>query len=136
MADLKVIAKKIKGQQALACELYATGNMDAMYLAGLVANGAQMTAKQLNEWAESAEALQIIAEYTVPSVAVENRKLVTWRCAGSSQRMNRWHAAVGARMRESSAPRRTTFWISRKSSSFSGRWSRKSTAHKTAFVTP
>jgi 3-methyladenine DNA glycosylase AlkD len=72
MADLKVIAKKIKGQQALACELYATGNMDAMYLAGLVANGAQMTAKQLNEWAESAAGLQMIAEYTVPSVAVEN----------------------------------------------------------------
>jgi hypothetical protein len=33
VADLKVIAKKIKGQQALACELYATGNLDAMYLA-------------------------------------------------------------------------------------------------------
>ena len=72
MADLKVIAKKIKGQQALACELYATGNLDAMYLAGLVANGAQMTAKQLNEWAEAAAGLQMIAEYTVPSVTVEN----------------------------------------------------------------
>ena len=72
MADLKVIAKKIKGQQALACELYATGNMDAMYLAGLVASGAQMSTKQLNEWADGAAGLQMIAEYTVPSVAVEN----------------------------------------------------------------
>jgi hypothetical protein len=39
VAELKVVAKKIKGQQALACELYDTGIMEAMYLAGLVADG-------------------------------------------------------------------------------------------------
>jgi 3-methyladenine DNA glycosylase AlkD len=72
VADLKVIAKTIKGQQALASELYATGNLDAMYLAGMVADGSQMTPKQLNEWVEGAENLQMIAEYTVPWVAVEN----------------------------------------------------------------
>jgi len=72
IADLKVIAKTIKGQQALACELYATGNMDAMYLAGIVANGSQMTSKQLTDWAEGAANLQMIAEYTVPWVAVDN----------------------------------------------------------------
>jgi 3-methyladenine DNA glycosylase AlkD len=72
VADLKVIAKTIKGQQALACELYATGNMDAMYLAGMVANGSQMTPRLLNAWAEGAANLQMIAEYTVPWVTVEN----------------------------------------------------------------
>jgi 3-methyladenine DNA glycosylase AlkD len=72
VADLKVIAKTIKGQQALACELYATGNLDAMYLAGMVADGAQMTEKQLNEWAEGAAGLRMISEYTVPWVTVEN----------------------------------------------------------------
>ena len=72
MADLKVIAKTIKGQQALACELYETGNLDAMYLAGMVADGAQMTEKQLNRWAEDAAGLRMISEYTVPWVAVEN----------------------------------------------------------------
>jgi 3-methyladenine DNA glycosylase AlkD len=72
VTDLKVIAKTIKGQQALACELYATGNMDAMYLAGMVADGSQMTSKQLNAWAEGAANLQMIAEYTVPWVTVEN----------------------------------------------------------------
>jgi len=72
VADLKVIAKTIKGQQALACELYATGNLDAMYLAGIVADGSQMTPKQLNAWAEGAANLQMIAEYTVPWVTVEN----------------------------------------------------------------
>jgi len=72
VADLKVIAKTIKGQQALACELYETGNLDAMYLARMVADGSQMTLKQLNAWAEGAANLQMIAEYTVPWVTVEN----------------------------------------------------------------
>jgi len=72
VADLKVMAKQIKGQQALACELYATNNVDAMYLAGMIADGSQMSRKQLNDWAESASALRMIAEYTVPWVAVEN----------------------------------------------------------------
>jgi 3-methyladenine DNA glycosylase AlkD len=72
VTDLKAIAKTIKGQQELACELYATGNMDAMYLAGLVADGSKMTEEQLNAWAEGAANLQMIAEYTVPWVTVEN----------------------------------------------------------------
>jgi 3-methyladenine DNA glycosylase AlkD len=72
VANLKVIAKTIKGQQALACELYKTGNMDAMYLAGMVADGSKMTPKELTAWAEGAANLQMIAEYTVPWVTVEN----------------------------------------------------------------
>jgi len=72
MADLKVIAKSIKGQQELACELYATGNLDAMYLAGMVADGSKMGGKQLNEWAEAAASMQMVSEYTVPWVTVEN----------------------------------------------------------------
>ena len=72
VADLKVIAKTIKGQQALACELYETGNMDAMYLAGMIADGSQMSKQQLNTWAEGAANLRMIAEYTVPWVTVEN----------------------------------------------------------------
>ena len=72
IADLKVIAKTIKGQQAVACELYATGNLDAMYLAGMVADGSKMSAEQLTTWAEGAAGLQMISEYTVAWVAVEN----------------------------------------------------------------
>ncbi len=72
MADLKIIAKTIKGQQNLACELYRTGNLDAMYLAGMVADGSKMTPKELNGWAEGAANLQMISEYTVPWVTVEN----------------------------------------------------------------
>src|SRR5579863_9048953 len=71
-ADLKVIAKTLRGQQALALELYETGNMDAMYLAGIVAAGSQMSTKQLEAWAEGSAGIPMIAEYTVPWVAVEN----------------------------------------------------------------
>jgi len=72
IADLKAIAKTIKRQQALACQLYETGNLDAMYLAGLVADGSQMPMKLLNDWAERGANLPMISEYTVPWVAVEN----------------------------------------------------------------
>lgn len=72
VADMKAIAKTIRGQQELASELYATGIMDAMYLAGMVADGAKMTREELNAWAEGAADLQMIAEYTVPWVTVES----------------------------------------------------------------
>ncbi len=72
VADLKGIAKTIDGQQALACELYETGKFEAMYLAGIVADGSQMTKKQLQAWAEGASGMQTISEYTVPWVAVDN----------------------------------------------------------------
>lgn len=79
VADLKVIAKQIKGNQDLACALYETGNVDAMYLAGLVADGSRMTKKQLNDWARQAP-WHMISEYTVPGVATEHpngRELAT-----------------------------------------------------------
>jgi 3-methyladenine DNA glycosylase AlkD len=72
VAELKVIAKTIKKQQAVALELYATGNQDAMYLAGMVADGSLMSEAELNAWADGAAQLNMISEYTVPWVAVEN----------------------------------------------------------------
>jgi 3-methyladenine DNA glycosylase AlkD len=72
IADLKSIAKTIKGQQALAIQIYETGIFDAMYLAGLVANGSQLTKQQLQKWAELAIHMPMISEYTIPWLAVEN----------------------------------------------------------------
>jgi 3-methyladenine DNA glycosylase AlkD len=72
VADLKGIAKTIKGQQGLACELYETGMLEAMYLAGIVADGSQMTKKQLQAWAERASGMQMISEYTVPWVTLDH----------------------------------------------------------------
>ena len=73
VADLKVIAKGLKGQQKLALELYATGMMEAMYLAGMVAKGEQMTPAELQAWAEGTFGMSMIAEHTVPWVAVESK---------------------------------------------------------------
>ncbi len=81
VADLKTIAKTIKGQQALALELYSTGIMDAMYLAGMVADGAQMTRQQLQDWAEGSGGMSMISEYTVPWVTVESPH--AWEVAGN-----------------------------------------------------
>lgn len=72
VGDMKLIAKTIKGEQDLAYELYETGNYDAQYLAGLVADGRQMTKKLLETWARKA-AWQMISEYTVPWVASESK---------------------------------------------------------------
>lgn len=71
IGDLKPIAKAIKGKQDLALSLYETGNSDAMYLAGLVADGSQMTKKQIDQWVKSAS-WYLISEYTVPGVATEH----------------------------------------------------------------
>jgi len=65
---LKVIEKQIKKDYALALELYATKNADAMYLAGLIADDEKMTKQDLNTWAQQAVSTNI-ASYAVPWVA-------------------------------------------------------------------
>ena len=71
IADLKLIHKKLQGEQALALQLYATGNGDAQYLAGMIADGAQMTRAQLQRWADTA-AWDMISGTTVSWVASEH----------------------------------------------------------------
>lgn len=71
VADMKAIAKQVKGRQELAYELFETGNGDAQYLAGMVANGSLMTKTLLNRWARQA-IWQMVSEYTVPWVATES----------------------------------------------------------------
>ena len=71
IGDMKPIHKKIKGDQDLAMKLYATGNGDAMYLAGMVADGSKMSRAQLDRWARDANWL-MISGTTVPWVASEH----------------------------------------------------------------
>lgn len=66
--DLKKVQKKIKVDHALALELYETGISDAMYLAGLIADDARMTIKDLDRWSKRAY-WYLLSEYTVPWVA-------------------------------------------------------------------
>ena len=65
---LKPIQKKVKKDYRLAKDLFATGNADAMYLAGLIADDEQMTKADLQLWVEQAVSTNI-GEYTVPWVA-------------------------------------------------------------------
>jgi 3-methyladenine DNA glycosylase AlkD len=68
VSDMKPIQKKIKVDYQLAKDLYATGNADAQYLAGLVADDGKMTRADLQTWVKQALS-QNISEYTVPWVA-------------------------------------------------------------------
>ncbi len=69
--DLKKIVKKVKKNYELSLELYETGNTDAMYLAGLIADEKKMTKDDLNNWVKGAY-WHYISEYTVPWVAAES----------------------------------------------------------------
>src|SRR5437016_6639063 len=66
--DLKKIQKRIKKDHALALALYDTGISDAMYLAGLIADDAKKTKKDMQRWADGAY-WYMLSEYTVPWVA-------------------------------------------------------------------
>lgn len=71
IGDMKPIAKQIKGDQALALELYATGIGDAQYLAAMVADGRQMTEAQLQSWAKGAS-WEMISGFAIAWVASEH----------------------------------------------------------------
>jgi len=71
ISDLKVIQKKVKKDHELAMGLFATGNYDAMYLAGLIADESKMSKKDIQQWAEKSNS-KGISEYTVAWVAAES----------------------------------------------------------------
>ncbi len=50
VGDLKPIVKKEKKNHNLAMQLFATGNSDAQYLAGLIADPNQFTEKDFENW--------------------------------------------------------------------------------------
>lgn len=68
IGDLKMIQKRIKKDYQLALDLYDSGNYDAMYLAGLIADDARMTKKDLRRWVKKAYA-GALPGATVPWVA-------------------------------------------------------------------
>jgi 3-methyladenine DNA glycosylase AlkD len=67
VSELKKFQKRIQKDYQLALDLYDTGNYDAMYLAGLIADDARMTRQDLQRWAEKAYA-RVLAGATVPWV--------------------------------------------------------------------
>lgn len=70
VSDLKKILKKTKKNHELSLDLFNTGNSDAMYLAGLMADEKQISREQLNDWVKKAYWFYL-NEFAVPSVAAE-----------------------------------------------------------------
>lgn len=68
---LQQIRKRIKTNHPLAIELYATGNSDAMYLAGMLADPLKMSKMDLQRWMKAAPWL-MISEFVVATVAAAN----------------------------------------------------------------
>jgi 3-methyladenine DNA glycosylase AlkD len=68
IGDMKKIEKRIKKDYQLALDLYDTGNYDAMYLVGLIADDARMTKNDLQRWVERAN-VGSLPGATVPWVA-------------------------------------------------------------------
>jgi 3-methyladenine DNA glycosylase AlkD len=68
--DLKPMAKLIGTDQPLARALYKTGNYDAMYLAGMIADTTVMTEAEFEEWMDQAY-FYMISDYTVAIMLTE-----------------------------------------------------------------
>ncbi|MCC6281454.1 MAG: DNA alkylation repair protein [Saprospiraceae bacterium] len=71
VGDMKTIVKRVKKDHALSLALYDSGNSDAMYLAGLIADEKKISKSDLQHWAEKAY-WYMISEYTVAWVASES----------------------------------------------------------------
>jgi len=64
VGDMKLIEKKERNNHQLAKALFATGNGDAQYLAGLIANPQEFSAEDLSKWAKEAT-WYMVSEYAV-----------------------------------------------------------------------
>jgi hypothetical protein len=71
VGDMKKIVKRIGVDQALAEELYATGNADAQYLAGLIAEPAEFSMELLDAWALGSS-WSMVSESMVAAIAAES----------------------------------------------------------------
>lgn len=83
----KLLVKKIKDSD-VSRELFATGNYDAQYLAGLTINPKEVTKEELLHWAETANCTAI-NEAIVASLAAETSYATelakTWMASGEER---------------------------------------------------
>ncbi|MFG1735021.1 DNA alkylation repair protein [Paenibacillus sp. 843] len=88
---MKPIAKKIKINQPLAEQLYATGNYDAMYFAGIIADPKAMTAADFDRWMDAAY-FYMLSDYVVAVTLAEadiaQQVADQWIASGEELRMS------------------------------------------------
>ncbi|WP_219838245.1 DNA alkylation repair protein [Paenibacillus sp. R14(2021)] len=89
--EMKPMAKKIKRDQPLAEQLYATGNYDAMYFAGVIADPKAMTAADFERWIDAAY-FYMLSDYVVAVTLAEadiaQEVADNWIASGEELRMS------------------------------------------------
>ncbi len=76
VGDMKKIQKKTKTDHELAQKLYASNNIDAMYLACMIADKKKVSAEELNEWVKAAE-WYFVSEYILSQLAADSGHALT-----------------------------------------------------------
>lgn len=89
--EMKPLARKIKRNQPLAEQLYATGNYDAMYFAGVIADPAVMTEADFDRWIDAAYFYMIsdfIVAVTLAESPIAQQVADKWIASGEDLKMS------------------------------------------------
>ncbi|MFD0711682.1 DNA alkylation repair protein [Paenibacillus sp. GCM10027626] len=88
---MKPMAKIIKKNQPLAEQLYATGNYDAMYFAGIIADPEAMTEADFDRWIDGAY-FYMLSDYvvavTLAETEIAQQVADKWIASGEELRMS------------------------------------------------
>ena len=88
---MKPIAKNLKLNQPLAEELYATGNYDAMYFAGIIADPKAMTESNYDRWMDAAYFYMLsdfVVAVTLSESDIAQEVADKWIASGEELRMS------------------------------------------------
>lgn len=89
--DMKPITKKIKKNQPLAEQLYTTGNYDAMYFAGVIADPKAMTVADFERWMDAAYCYMLsdwVVAVTLAETDIAQEVADKWIASGEELRMS------------------------------------------------
>lgn len=89
--DMKPIFKKTKINQPLAEQLYATGNYDAMYFAGIIADPKAMTEADFERWIDAAYFYMLsdfVVAVTLAEADIAQKVADKWIASGEELRMS------------------------------------------------
>ncbi|WP_374713593.1 DNA alkylation repair protein [Symbiobacterium terraclitae] len=89
--EMKPLARKIKRNQPLAEQLYATGNYDAMYFAGVIADPVAMTEADFDRWIDGAYFYMIsdfVVAVTLAESPIAQQVADKWIASGEDLKMS------------------------------------------------
>lgn len=89
--EMKPLVKKIKINQPLAEQLYATGNYDAMYFAGIIADPHAMTEADYDRWMDAAYFYMLsdfVVAVTLAESNIAQKVADKWIASGEELKMS------------------------------------------------